>query len=323
MPIFHRLLPIAASATGLMLVVAGCGSSSTPSNSAATPASSAATAAQFPLTVKAANGPVKIQAKPAAIVSLSPTATEMLYAIGAGPQVKAVDKYSDYPPSAPHSNLDGIQLNVEAITTYKPDLVITQNPSPADKKLNTLGVPVLNEPSAQTLDQEYQQFLQLGEATGHAAEATAVVTKIKDQVSQIAKSAPTSDHAATYYFELDPTYYSMTSATFVGAQLKLLGLSSIADSAKGAAAGNGSPQLSAEFILKANPDYIFLADTRCCQQSLKTVQHRPGWSTLDAVKAGRVLGLDDDIASRWGPRIVVMLQAVLDELKTHPVKSAS
>ncbi len=91
---------------------------------------------------------------------------------------------------------------------------------------------------------------------------------------------------ATYYYELDQTRYSAASSTFIGQLLGLLGLRSIADAAKGSAANGGYPQLSGEFILKANPDYILLADTICCGQSVATVAARPGWSGLAAVKGG-------------------------------------
>ncbi len=127
----------------------------------------------------------------------------------------------------------------------------------------------------------------------------------------------------TYYYELDQTYYSATSSTFIGQLLGLLGLHSIADAAKGAAANGGYPQLSGEFILKADPDYILLADTICCGQSAATVAGRPGWSGLAAVTHGRVLGLDDDIASRWGPRVVDLLAAVAAEVRAHPAGGTS
>lgn len=308
-----------------LVVAVGC-STSSPTPTAPTPTAptltAAASGAQFPVTIHAANGTVTITTKPMAIVSLSPTATEMLYAIGAGPQVKAVDKFSDYPPGTPLTTLDGNSPNVEAIAAYQPDLVVASQLTPGlAAQLNALGITVLNDPAAENLDQEYQQFLQLGQATGHPDAATAEVATIKTQIAQIVASTPKPGRPTPYYYELDPTYYSETSSTFIGQVLGLLGLHSIADSATGAAAAGGYPQLNAEFILHANPAYILLADTICCTQSALTVAARPGWSHLAAVTHGRVLGLNDDIASRWGPRIVVLLHQVATELAQHPAAS--
>jgi iron complex transport system substrate-binding protein len=283
-----------------------------------------ASGTSYPLTVHAANGSVTIPSRPTAIVSLSPTATEMLYAIGAGAQVKAVDEFSDYPTSAPKTNLDGNNPNVEAIATYKPDLVVVSDEAPGlDTQLKALGIPVLSDPAANTLSQAYAQFTELGKATGHTPQAAAEVAKIKAQIAQIVHSVHRPAHAQSYYYELDQTYYSETSSTFIGQVLGLLGLRSIADAAKGAAASGGYPQLSGEFILKSNPDYIVLADTLCCAQSRATVAARPGWSNLAAVKNGRVLLLNDDIASRWGPRVVTLLAEVAAAMKQHPVGTRS
>src|ERR1700676_502753 len=280
-----------------LLLALGCGSSATAS-------SSSPSGPRYPLTITASNGKVHIATRPTAIVSLSPTATEMLYAIGAGSQVKAVDRFSDYPKGTPTTTLDGNSPNVEAIASYKPDLVVVSQDSPGlDSGLHALGIPVLSDPAATDLAQEYRQFIQLGAATGHSPQAATEVASIRSSIARIVASTP-KPHAGSYYYELDQTYYSVTSSTFIGQVLGLLGLKSIADSAKGAAASGGYPQLSGEFILRANPGYIFLADTICCSQSASTVSARPGWSTMSAVRDGRVLGVNDDIASRWGPRIV-------------------
>jgi iron complex transport system substrate-binding protein len=313
----QRSLLLAASVTPL-LVTLSC------TAALARTAASGSSAPGFPVTVHTANGTVKIRAKPTAIVSLSPTATEMLYAIGAARQVKAVDQYSDYPKGTPITSLDGNDPNVEAIASYKPDLVVlSQDTSSLNDELNALGITVLSDPAAVDLNQEYRQFDQLGEATGHVAQAKAAVNTIKAKITQIVKSTPRPAHSQTYYYELDQTYYSATSSTFIGQVLGLLGLRSIADSAEDAAGSGGYPQLNAEFILKSNPDYILLADTICCDQSPATVGARPGWNALSAIKHGRVLGLNDDIASRWGPRIVNLLQEVSAEMRQHPVGSSS
>jgi iron complex transport system substrate-binding protein len=213
---------------------------------------------------------------------------------------------------------------VEAIARDKPDLVVASNePTSVDSQLGALGIAVVSDPAATNLSQEYAQFEELGKLTGHEAQARAEVAKIKSQVARIVASLHKPAHPATYYYELDQTYYSATSSTFIGQVLGLLGLHNIADAAKGAAASGGYPQLSGEFILKSNPNYILLADTICCGQSTATVAQRPGWSGLAAVKGGRVLGLNDDIASRWGPRIVVLLSEVAAEMKAHPAGRSS
>jgi iron complex transport system substrate-binding protein len=100
----------------------------------------------------------------------------------------------------------------------------------------------------------------------------------------------------------------VTSATFIGQVYDLLGLVNIADAAD--QEGAGYIQLSEEYLIEADPDLIFLADTRCCSQSAATVAERPGWNTMQAVVTGAIVELDDDVASRWGPRIVDFLQAV-------------
>jgi iron complex transport system substrate-binding protein len=242
----------------------------------------------------------------------------MLYAIGAGSQVKAVDSYSDFPKTAPRTKLNAEDPNVEAIVAYKPDLVVVAGDTTGlTAQLAKFGIPVLSDPAATDLSQEYQQFDELGEATDHPAQARSEVTKIKGQIAQIVANAPKHSKPITYYFELEQTYYSETSSTFIGQVLGLLGMKSIADAAKGAASSGGYPQLSAEFIIKANPDYIFLADTICCGQNAHKVAKRPGWAVLSAVKDDRVVGLNDDIASRWGPRIVDLLRTVANAVKRH------
>ncbi len=265
----------------------------------------------------AANGPVRVPQRPHAIVSLSPTVTEMLYAIGAGSQVKAVDEDSDYPPSAPRTKLSGYTPNIEAIAAEQPDLVVISAYDAAmlTKRLGALHIPVLSLPTPSGVNGVYAELAELGRVTGQGRQAANLVTAMRHQIKAIVAGVPHHAKPLTYYYELDQTYYSVTSSTFIGHLLGLLGLKSIADGAKGAAASGGYPQLSAEYVLKANPDYIILADTLCCHQDAATIKARPGWSNLAAVKAGHVIGLNDDIASRWGPRIVDLLRTVLAGIK--------
>ena len=292
----------------LLFALAGCSKTVRPGSLVATPTSS------FPVTLTAANGQVTIASKPSAIVSLSPTATEMLFAIGAGAQVKAVDDQSNYPPEAPKTKLSGFQPNVEAIANYQPDLVVVSGDIPGlVTSLKKISIPVLVEPAAKTLDDSYIQIAQLGLATGHVAEAGTLVANMRSRIQTIIASAPKFASPPTYYHELDNTYFTATSKTFIGTVYGLLGMKNIADPANKKA--SDYPQLSAEYIIQANPQIIFLADTKCCGQSLRTVRKRAGWNQITAVRDGRVITLDDDVASRWGPRIVDFLQTVVNALK--------
>jgi iron complex transport system substrate-binding protein len=244
---------------------------------------------------------------PHRIVSLSPTATESLFAIGAGKQVVAVDDQSDYPKRAPRTTLSGYTPNVEAIAGYRPDLVVLSgDPNDVVAGLRKLGVRVLLQPAAKNLAGAYAQIRQLGKVTGHTGSASALVTRMKKAIAKAVKATPR--RSLSVYHELDPTYYSATSNTFIGRIYTRFGLRNIADAA--ASSGSDYPQLSGEYILSANPSLIVLADTRCCAQSAASVARRPGWNGLAAVRTGAVVGIDDSVASRWGPRVVQFVQAV-------------
>jgi iron complex transport system substrate-binding protein len=255
---------------------------------------------------------------PERIVSLSPTATEMLFAIDAGDQVVAVDDQSTYPEEAPRTDLSGFEPNVEAIVAEDPDLVVlSEDTGDVVAGLEAADVEALVLTAATTLEDSYDQIEQLGEVTGHEGEAAQVVRRMKDDIEEITSSLPEPEgEAPTYYHELDQTLFTATSSTFIGEVYGLLGLENIADAAD--AEGSGYPQLSAEYVLEQNPDLIFLADTKCCGQTAETVAARPGWAQLDAVVQDHVVELDDDIASRWGPRVVDLLRTVADEVARVP-----
>lgn len=277
-------------------------------------AASAKTKPQFPVIVKAANGPVVIAHEPTRIVSLSASATEDLFAVGAGKQVIAVDSYSNYPKQAPHTSLSAYKPNVEAIAKYRPDLVvISDDMNHIAEQLGKLRVPVLLEPAAANLDAVYGEIDQIGAATGHARGAAHTVATMRRQIAALVHSIPKPSRPLSVYHELDQTYYSATSHTFIGQMYTLLGLQNIADKATG---GGDYPQLSAEYIIASNPDLIVLADTVCCGQTRATVAARPGWSDIAAVKTGEIVPINDSIASEWGPRIVLFLKAVASAVKT-------
>jgi iron complex transport system substrate-binding protein len=300
---------VAALLAAIAVVSTGCGDIV---ESAAGTAPPTPAATGFPVTIAAANGNIEIPATPIHIVSMSATHTEMLYAIGAGNQIVAVDAFSNFPDGAPVTDLTGFAPNIEAIIGYDTDLVVTDGDWDGTSMgaLTDLGVPVLILPAALTLEDVYTQIDLLGIATGHVDEAAAVVADMQTEIATVLDSLPRSGETLTIYHELDSTYYSVTSETFIGHIYSLMGLENIAD-----AVGEGAfgyPQLSEEYILEQDPDLILLADTICCGMTGETLRDRPGWSTLTAVQNGAVVELDDDIASRWGPRIVEHIQAVAE-----------
>ena len=285
MPLDNSRRLLAAGLTAFALLVAGCSGSddSSPAGDTGTASADA----------------------PQAIVSLSPTSTEMLYAIGAGDQVVAVDDRSDHPADAPVTDLSGYTPNVEAILGYEPDLVVA-NADTADlvAGLEQAGVETLILPAAEYLDDTYAQIEQLGAVTGHVGDAAELVGQMKTDIDGILAGLPERETPLTYYHELDNTYYSVTDDTYIGEIYSMLGLTSIATG------GNGYPQLSAEYVLEQNPDVIFLADGQCCGVTPEVVAQRAGWSELTAVRDGHVYVLDEDIASRWGPRVVDLMREI-------------
>ena len=251
------------------------------------------------------------------IISLSPTITEDLFKIGAGEQVIAVDQASNYPARAPQTDLSGYTPNVEAIAGYHPDLVlISYNPQGFAGQLRKLGIKVVMEPAAADLAGAYTEIDGLGRLTGHKAGAASVVRWMKRRIAQIVATVPPLRRHLRVYHELDPTYYSAASHTFIGSIYRLFGFTNIADG-PGQSTHTQYPQLSNEYIVASNPQIIVLADTKCCGQTAATVAARPGWSGISAVKRDRVVGVSDDIASRWGPRIVQFAAAVAAIAKPH------
>jgi len=306
----RRTSLVFAAAFAAVVALGGCAD-----NSKDQPATGASGAAGFPVTV----GTVTLDKRPEKIVSLSPATTEMLFAIGAGKQVVAVDDQSNYPPEAPKSDLSGFTPNAEAIAAKSPDLVVLSNDlNKIVEQLTKLKIPVYLAPAAKQLDDTYAQLADLGKLTGHADEATALSQRMKDDIAKLVKDLPQRTKKLTYFHELGPELYTATSKTFIGSIYQLVGLENIADPSDADGSKGGYPQLSQEVIVKADPDFIFLADTKCCQQSPETVKARSGWAGLTAVKNNQVVPLDDDVASRWGPRVVDLVRAIVDAVAKVP-----
>lgn len=251
------------------------------------------------------------------IVSLSATATEMLYAIGAEEQIIAVDNFSNYPQEAADfpTRIDAFEPSVEAISELDPTVVLlTYDPGDLQAQLEKLGIDVWFGAAAATLDDSYKQITELGDLTGQVDEAASLVESMKSEIEETITSMELPDAPVSYFYELDNNLYSLTSNTFIGQLMSRFMLENIADTAE---AGNDYPQMSAEAIISANPQMIFLADIKCCEQSAETVAARAGWNVIDAVANGNVVEIDDDIASRWGPRVVDLVKIVAEAVSKY------
>lgn len=252
--------------------------------------------------ISADSGAYAITTIPTRIISLSPSATEILFGIGAGSQVVAVDDNSDFPNNAPFSKLSSFTPNVEAIAAYHPDLVVLQssatNAATIQNSLQKLKINVFLEVTPTNIADAYAEFLALGRATGHPSRAKSLVTTMKAQIAEILTKAKKKSPVSIFH-ELDNTLYSADSSTFIGQIYSDFNFANIAD----AAHAGGYPQLSAEAVIKANPQVIFLDDGPYGESSA-TVSARPGWSAISAVKNKHVVVLPLDIPDRWGPRLV-------------------
>jgi len=252
----------------------------------------------FPVTISSDAGEFTLQEPPERIVSLSPSATEILFAIGAGEQVVAVDEQSTYPEEAPVTDLSGFEPNVEAVTGYEPDLVVISNDAnDLVASLTELDIPVLVNPAPADIESGYAGMAELGIATGHVDETAEEISRIRSEVESALEEGP--QEPVRVYHEIDDTFYSASSNGFIGSVYAELGATNIADEAD--TDGTGFPQLTEEAVIEADPELIVITDQ--VGYTPQDVAQRPGWDEVTAVQEDNVVTVDADLASRWGPRL--------------------
>jgi cobalamin transport system substrate-binding protein len=281
----------------LTLVLAACGEEEEP---AAGPEPTAA-AAGFPITVTRSDGrELTISQAPQRIASLSPGATEILYAVGAGPQIVATDLQSDYPAEAENTTrLDAYQPNLEAIAAVEADLiVIGTNQDDIVQALDGLGETVLFRDMPETIDGVIEQVRLLASATGHAEEGERLAQEMEQRIDAVTGKLTDVEEGPRIYHELDNTFFTVAPDSFVGDFYNLLKARNIAEGA-----ATAYPQFSQEEILERDPEVIILADADA-GESAQTVKARPGWDAISAVKNDRIYVIDPDIISRPSPRVV-------------------
>jgi len=271
---------------------------------------------EFPVTVISDAGPTTIEAPPVRIAALSATHVEMLYALGAGDRIVAVDLFSNFPEdAAAKAQLDAFNLNVEEVIATDPDLVVLSfDPVGALEALESLGIPTLLLGTATTIESAYLQMAVLGSATGLETESEALVKAVSEGIAEVVAATGDAGQGLAYYHESDPfTFYTPTSLSFIGQIYGLFGMENIADAAPDAA-GQTFPQLTPEYIVDSDPTIIFSTDP---SGDVSVYTDRVGWGSMSAVTSGAVAFLDADIASRWGPRLVDLVAAIAEAIQAN------
>ncbi len=265
---------------------------------------------EYPRTIDTEAGAVTVESQPQSIVSLSATATEMLFAIGAGDSVVAVDTYSNYPPEAPEPTLDGFTPDLEAILANSPDLVVASGlPEDVSAGLTGAGVTVMILSTAGSIDDTFDQIAQLGLATDQIDGAASTNAEIQAGISAVVDNLPNREEPVRVFHEIDDSFYTATSNSFIGDVYGLMGFENVADPLDD---GSGFPLVDGESIIAADPTLIVF--TTDAAYAVEDITSRPGWETITAVNGGNVVQVDADIASRWGPRVVDFMEVLAAEV---------
>jgi len=237
---------------------------------------------------------------PKRIISLSPSITEILFEIGSGNQVIAVDNLSNYPNEAPITDISAYDPNIEAISLLNPDLVIlSYNIKNLKAALKKIGIETIYLPAPLNFEDILDQIDYLGLQTGNEDKAKKLISKMKNRMKTLQKLRE-NEKATKIYHEIDPNYYSPSKFSFIGDIYQKLNYKNVADKAD--ISNLGYPKLSPELIISENPDLIVLPGKD--NKYVEKVKLRPGWGYIEAVKKNNFLLTNNDIASRWGPRIL-------------------
>ncbi len=315
--------PRVLAAAGLMLLIlSACIASSSlsacsddPSTAGKSPlaAPKADAAATFPFTVTDSSGTmVSLSEQPKRIISYSPAVTESLFAVGAGSQLVAVDKFSDYPDGTKSlPKLEYSKPSPEPALGYAPDLVfMSARQEGQAPQFRGLGMKVILLKEPMDLAAVAEQVELLGKITGNVPAGTKAATDIRARMAKVVSRVAAIGKGPKVFFELDPAGFTVAQGSFIGSMLAIVKAGNVA-----AGATSQFPQLSLEAIIAGDPDVILLADGGDTGgQTADMVRARPGWSGIAAVRAGRVYVVDGNTFSRPGPRVVEALEALVKQL---------
>lgn len=312
----YRILLLCLLAPLLIVAVVAC--APTPVPPTPTSISPTATPGPYPLTLTDDQGrEVTLSARPQRVVSLAPSNTEILFAVGAGDQVVGVTQYCNYPSEAQdREQIGGFSaktISVEKIVALEPDLVLAAGEihQPVIEALEELNVPVYSlDPN--TLDEVYTGIELVGRLTGHGEETAQTVEEMQSRVTAVTEQVatiPQEDRLTVYWEVFDEPRMTTGPATFTGQLIELAGgVNIFADVTE------EYPQISDEVVIGRNPEVIMGADTMGEKLTIAKVAQRPGWDQVGAVQNERIYLFDGDMVSRAGPRLAQVLEVMAEAL---------
>lgn len=294
----------------------------TSTNQPQTPTETAITQAEgFPLTLEDGLGhSLTLEAPAHRIVSLAPSNTEILFAIGAGNQLIGRDAFSDYPAEAAQiADVGGGwgDLNLETVVSLQPDLVLAAELSPPEQvqSLESLGLTVYLLKNPVEFEGMYANLLTLGQITGHQEQAAALVDSLKQRVAAIEGKLANVETRPLVFYELDSTEpnapWTAGPGTFIDTLISMAHGENLGNVLQGDWA-----QISVEELITQDPDFIILGDYTWGGVTVEDVKARAGWETIQAVKDDHIYTFDDNLVSRPGPRMVDGLEAMAELI--HP-----
>ena len=305
----------------LLVVLMGMAACASPATTTPGPTGSAAVPVG---TQPPADQPAAVPQAAQRVVSLAPSNTEILFAVGAGPQVVGRDSLSDYPSAAsqvPDIGGGYMALNMELILASKPDLVLASPITPPEQlaELQAVGLNIQTVSNPRTFEELYGNLISVGGLTGHAAEAEALVTALKVRVDTVTGQVSKAAERPVVFYELDATDpnapYTSGPGTFVD-----LVIGSAGGTNFGAELDAEWVQVSVEELLRRQPDFILLGDNTYGGVTPEQVRLRSGWDALTAVQQNRIFIFDDNLVSRPGPRLIDGLEAMAKLLHPDIVK---
>jgi iron complex transport system substrate-binding protein len=291
----------------LALVLAACAA---PAAAPPPPATTVAAAARYPLSVTDDRGKVvTLTASPRRVVSLAPSATEIVFALGAGDRLVAVDDFSDFPAEAkaiPH--IGGFRTSPEKVISSTPDLILAISGGNLPGQLDALNQPLfIFDPS--DIEGVYRNITSVGRMLDREPEAQKIVADMRSRIDAVAQKAATAKSRPRVLHEVDSTnpaqLFVAGPNNFIDSMIKIAGGINVA-----ADATVQYPKFSPEQIVARDPEVIVLADAKF-GATPEIVRARQGWSAITAVKQNAVYPIDDDLVSRPGPRLVQGFEAYI------------